>query len=236
MDETFDQLSAKVAEETEGINRYNPGNIPLLEKLIDAMVSEKKYDKDVLLTTLKLFQLNTQYYNEPVVVNILLKTMTVFPRNDFAIAKYLLDTDKISTPEIKAVLLLGEILETCNFPVFWSIVRGDYVAREGNDEKYRSMSHLQKLIKSIPGFEDETRRYVSSVVDCTFQQLEKTLLAKLLNVPVSKLPSYQREKGWLDSKTDNKYVFIANHEDSVKSKNIDEKMTFESKLSIISDF
>ncbi len=45
---------------TSGIGdcRYNPNNVGILEQCIQAMIDENEYDKDIVLTTLKLYQLN----------------------------------------------------------------------------------------------------------------------------------------------------------------------------------
>lgn len=41
------------------VNRYNPNNIEVLESCIASMIKENVYDKDILLTTLKLYQFNS---------------------------------------------------------------------------------------------------------------------------------------------------------------------------------
>lgn len=56
----YDQLKDEIHTNITGVNRYNPNNIELLEQSIQLMVREVKYDKNILLTTLKLYQLNPQ--------------------------------------------------------------------------------------------------------------------------------------------------------------------------------
>lgn len=41
-----------------GVNRYNPNNVETLEKCVQAMVLENQYDMNILMTLLKLYQLN----------------------------------------------------------------------------------------------------------------------------------------------------------------------------------
>jgi len=60
MGSRYDQLQDEIHTNIMGVNRYNPNNIELLEQSIQLMVREVKYDKDILLTTLKLYQLNPQ--------------------------------------------------------------------------------------------------------------------------------------------------------------------------------
>lgn len=54
----FEKLKGELENDIKGVNRYNPNHIPKLQECIAAMISEGTYDKDVLLTTLKLYQLN----------------------------------------------------------------------------------------------------------------------------------------------------------------------------------
>lgn len=54
----FKILKKELDQAITGVNRYNPNNIDTLEKCIQAMIEENQYDKHILLTTLKLYQLN----------------------------------------------------------------------------------------------------------------------------------------------------------------------------------
>lgn len=54
----FAELKSKLDQAITGVNRYNPNNVDTLESCIEAMVQENQYDKDILVTTLKLYQLN----------------------------------------------------------------------------------------------------------------------------------------------------------------------------------
>lgn len=56
---TFAVLKEELDQAITGVNRYNPNNVETLEKCIEAMVQENQYDKDILVTTLKLYQLNS---------------------------------------------------------------------------------------------------------------------------------------------------------------------------------
>lgn len=55
---TFAVLKEELDASITGVNRYNPNNVETLENCIQAMVQENQYDKDILFTTLKLYQLN----------------------------------------------------------------------------------------------------------------------------------------------------------------------------------
>ena len=58
----FERLRAELGTNIQGVNRYNPNHLPQLQECITAMLRENQYDKDVLLTTLKLYQLNQKEY------------------------------------------------------------------------------------------------------------------------------------------------------------------------------
>lgn len=60
---TYAELKEEIECSIQGVNRYNPNNIENLEACILLMIKENQYDKDILLTTLKLYQFNTERYN-----------------------------------------------------------------------------------------------------------------------------------------------------------------------------
>lgn len=64
---------------------------------------------------------------------------------------------------IKDIMILGDILEQCNFEIFW--------------ERVNSISNLYD---SIVGFQDSIRKFVCHVVGITFQTIDKPLLSQLL--------------------------------------------------------
>ncbi|KAI1713504.1 CSN8/PSMD8/EIF3K family domain-containing protein [Ditylenchus destructor] len=210
----FDDVKDEIEGEIVGVNRYNPNNIDKLEACITLMVKENKYDKDVLLTTLKLYQFNPDRYKESYVCQILLKTMMVFPRNDYALAKYLVDSDRVNeSVELRRIIEIGAMLESCDFSLFWRLLRNEY-----------------KIIDPIIGFEDAVRIYACRTVSVTFQSIDKVQLARLLgNISDQLLASYAKAYKWelrQNAKGACDY-FIQNHEDKIKSRNIEEKLRFE---------
>lgn len=96
-------------------------------------------------------------YKESVVCQILLKTMMVFPRNDYALAKYLIDADKINSAELRRVTDIGALLEACNFSLFWRLLRNEYKPSDSSDEKFKNPEEIKRIIDSIVGFEDAVR-------------------------------------------------------------------------------
>uniref|UniRef100_A0A0N5AET5 Eukaryotic translation initiation factor 3 subunit K n=1 Tax=Syphacia muris TaxID=451379 RepID=A0A0N5AET5_9BILA len=238
-----EQLDASI----KGVNRYNPNHITILEDCINAMVHENQYDKDILFTTLKLYQLNQDKFNEGVVKQILLKTMMMAPRSDFALAKYLIDANHVGSPELKRVFDIGALLESCNFAVFWKLMRGEYDPSDNPDEPFRNPSEIPKIIKAIPGFEESVRDYACQVIHVTFQNIEKSLLTRLLggisgtslngkfvyekgtlmHFWQKQVNEYARRYGWVP-KDNGDVFFVQNHEGTIKSRNIEERLHFES--------
>uniref|UniRef100_A0AC34QM58 Eukaryotic translation initiation factor 3 subunit K n=1 Tax=Panagrolaimus sp. JU765 TaxID=591449 RepID=A0AC34QM58_9BILA len=224
---TFEDIHSELQTEIQGVNRYNPNNIAKLELCISLMVKENKYDKDILLTVLKLYQLNPNKYNESVVCQVLLKTMMMFPRNDYALAKYLIDAVKINSPELRKVTDIGALLESCNFGMFWKLIRGEYKP----DDKYKNPQIYAEVIKPITGFEDAVRYFACQVVNITFQRIEKNILLRLLgNVTEAQMLGYAKVYDWTPNADGT--LFIRNHEDTIKSRNIEEKLRFERCLEI----
>ena len=120
--------------------------------------------------------------------------MMVFPRNDYALAKYLIDANRagaqvtkicytqiIIFQELRRVMDIGAILESCNFSLFWRLIRGEFKqSSEPSEEKYRNLSDIKRIIEPITGFEDAARIYACRVVNITFQRIEKPMLVRLL--------------------------------------------------------
>merc|ERR1712043_44155 len=126
-----------------GIERYNPNNIPKLERFVDVQVDDNVYDLEINLTLLKLYQLNppgapggsncTQC-----VCKVLLKSLQNLPHSDFLLCKSLLSLEILEDPTVKNIQIMAEMLETCSFKEFWEKSRTDFA----------------KLTRAIAGFED----------------------------------------------------------------------------------
>ncbi|GMR60060.1 hypothetical protein PMAYCL1PPCAC_30255, partial [Pristionchus mayeri] len=218
----FDALKSSLDDHIQGVNRYNPENVTELQQCVAAMASENRYDRDIALTTLKLYQLNPDKYDEATVRTILLKTLTVLPGADFALAKCLIDANRINSPELRLVLNLGSVLESCDFAVFWKLAKGEYTA----DDKFKSPAEIAKLIKPISGFEEAVRAFACRVISTTFQCIDRTQLVRLLGgVNEAKVTEYSGKFGW-ETREGGKVLYMANHDSTIKSRNIDERLSF----------
>lgn len=115
------------------------------------------------LAVLKLYQFNPHLLNLEVTYTILLKALTNFPHTDFVLCKCLLLPTQMSDDNVREIIYLADILEQCDFTVFWSKV-------ESNPD----------LFRKITGFYDSIRKFVCHVVGITFQTIEKQYLGILL--------------------------------------------------------
>ncbi|EFP11313.1 hypothetical protein CRE_30992 [Caenorhabditis remanei] len=177
---SFERLQRDFHEAIEGVNRYNPENVSDLAACVQAMVAENKYDKDIVFTILKLYQLNLEKYDEAVVRQVLLKTLMVLPSSDFALAKCLIDTNRLGSQELRRIFDLGAVLESCNFAVFWKLMKGTYKPSTNTTEPFKVPSEIPKMVKHSVGFEDSIKHYACRVISVTFQNIEKKLLSRLL--------------------------------------------------------
>ncbi|XP_012282108.1 eukaryotic translation initiation factor 3 subunit K [Orussus abietinus] len=199
-----------VADMLKGIERYNPDNLTTLEKYVEIQSRENAYDLEANLAVLKLYQLNPHRFNTDITCQILLKALTNFPHTDFVLCKCLLSERILQDTPISQIMYLGDILEQCNFQLFWSEV-----------------ASIPELCHRIVGFQDSIRKFVCHVVGITFQTIDKSLLMQLLgNVDETTLKHWVKKYGWKEeSKT---VIFIANQDENIKTKNITEKIDFES--------
>ncbi|KAI6227392.1 Eukaryotic translation initiation factor 3 subunit K [Aphelenchoides fujianensis] len=222
----------ELEDKIKGINKFNPHHIQPLQECITAMIRENQYDKDVLLTTLKLYQLNPKDYSEEFTRDILLKTMMVFPRNDYALAKYLIDGNRANSPELRRVMDIGVLLESCNFSVFWRLTRGDYVPTDSPDERFKNPEEVQRLLEADRRLRG---RHACRVITATFQTIEADQLIRLLGgISEAECNGYARLYKW-EKRGDGKF-FIKNHEATIKSRNVEERVKFEQCAEVLQAF
>ena len=69
----MEQIRGALATKLQGIERYNPENITLLESYVDAQVRENGYDLEANLALLKLYQFNSGLFNANAVFMIMVR-------------------------------------------------------------------------------------------------------------------------------------------------------------------
>ncbi|KAJ8673087.1 hypothetical protein QAD02_004348 [Eretmocerus hayati] len=206
-------MKQKLVEMLKGIERYNPENLSTLEKYVDIQVSENAYDLDANLAVLKLYQMNPQTYNKDVTCKILLKALTNLPHTDFVLCKCLLNQRIMQDPDIQHIMDLSNLLEECQFQIAWNHI-----------------SKMREWCGRITGFNDSIRKFVCHVVGITFQTIAKSLLVELLGgkmqIDDNNLRQWIKKYGWKEESDGT--IFIANQDENIKTKNITEKIDFDS--------
>ncbi|XP_044527092.1 eukaryotic translation initiation factor 3 subunit K isoform X1 [Gracilinanus agilis] len=212
----FEQMRANVGKLLKGIDRYNPENLATLERYVETQAKENAYDLEANLAVLKLYQFNPAFFQTTVTAQILLKALTNLPHTDFTLCKCMIDQAHQETQPIRQILYLGDLLETCHFQAFWHALE--------------NMDLL--LLNGITGFEDSVRKFICHVVGITYQHIDRWLLAEMLgDLSDNQLKVWMSKYGW--SSNEAGQVFICSQEESIKPKNIVEKIDFESVSSIM---
>ncbi|PVD32339.1 hypothetical protein C0Q70_07772 [Pomacea canaliculata] len=207
-------MRATVASLLRGIDRYNPENLATLERYVQLQAQENTYDIEANLAVLKLYQFNPNFYQTDIAALILLKALTNLPHTDFILCKCLIDSNRLNEMPISRILELAEDLETCNFQRFW--------------EELRDI----EMIGAVTGFEDSIRKFVCHVVAATFQTIELEKLQELLgSITDNQAQQWANKYGW--TLNNEGVVFVTNQEENIKTKNITEKITFESVAAIM---
>lgn len=188
--------------------------MPTLESYVEVQARENAYDLEANLTVLKMYQFNPYCFKLNVTVQILLKALTNFPHTDFILCKCLLNEKQLAMEPIDQIMYLGHILEQCEFQLFWNRIHS-----------------MPELYSPIAGFLDSIRRFVCHVVGITYQTIDKVHLAQLLgDVDDNTLKHWVNKYGWKDN---NGMIFIANQDEIIKTKNINEKIEFENVAAIM---
>jgi len=213
---SIDGIKASLENALKGIERYNPNNIQTLEHYVDVQVDENGYDLEANLALLKLYQFNPNMLNMEFVCKVLLKSLANLPHSDFLLCKSLLSVEILENPMVKDIQSMAELLETCNFKVFWEKSRKDFA----------------KLTRAIAGFEDCMRKFVCHVISTTFQRIPEERLCELLGLQdEALLNQWIAKNGWATG--DGNYVTITNQDESIKTKKITEKIDLESVAGIM---
>ncbi|XP_027797194.2 eukaryotic translation initiation factor 3 subunit K isoform X1 [Marmota flaviventris] len=248
----FEQMRANVGKLLKGIDRYNPENLATLERYVETQAKENAYDLEANLAVLKLYQFNPAFFQTTVTAQILLKALTNLPHTDFTLCKCMIDQAHVSfgwewrweaepaewsecrveiTPlhwlvsapglgqqeerPIRQILYLGDLLETCHFQAFW-----------------QALDENMDLLEGITGFEDSVRKFICHVVGITYQHIDRWLLAEMLgDLTDNQLKVWMSKYGW--SADESGQIFICSQEESIKPKNIVEKIDFDSVSSIM---
>ncbi|OQV12745.1 putative Eukaryotic translation initiation factor 3 subunit K [Hypsibius exemplaris] len=210
-------MSAREREEIASIfdsdiDRYNPGNMGILEQHVETQARENYYDLEANLLLLKLYQLNPggsfTATRASSVTKILLKALMQLPKNDFQICKALTDPELGRVLRIQDVLRLETSLETCQFDFFWD-----------------DLENCRDSVSGVEGFDTAIRNYICSVIGMTNQTInERQLNSFLGKLPQEKLRRLVEEKGW--KFLGNGIVYIKDQAASVKSRKITEAIEF----------
>jgi len=210
-------MRANVARLLEGIDRYNPENLHVLERYVETQAAENVYDLEANLAVLKLYQFNPGNYKLSVAAIILLKSLTNLPYNDFNLCKCLIDAIHLEDEAIQRICEMGAMLEMCQFTDFWHVI--------GQNED---------LTSSVTGFEDSIRKFICHVISITYQTLKLSVLRDLLGgIPEPSVRQWAQRYGWKEQAGGE--LFIANQEENIKTKNIQETITFESVAAIMAN-
>lgn len=208
-------MRATVASMLRGIDRYNPENLQTLHKYVEIQARENAYDLEANLAVLKLYQFNPQKFQKSVVEQILLKALTNLPHTDFVLCKCLIEQIYFEQSDIKEIIHLHDLLEMSKFREFWAEIKD------------------MTKIETINGFEDSIRKFICHIINITYQRVSKSELSELLgNLDDNQLSVWMSKYGWKD--IGDGLVFVANQEENIKTKNIAEKIDFESTAAIMS--
>ncbi|KAL5008788.1 hypothetical protein ScPMuIL_014369 [Solemya velum] len=208
-------MRATVGALLKGIDRYNPENLGTLERYVEMQLRENTYDLEANLAVLKLYQFNPTHFQSNVAAQILAKALTNLPHTDFTLCKCLINSEKHDVSPILDVMKVADLLEMCHFRELWA-----------------RLNENPNLTMGVIGFEDSVRKFVCHVVSATYQTIPFVTLMELLgNVSESQVKQWITKYGW--SIQPDGCVFITNQEENIKTKNITEKITFDSVAGIM---
>ncbi|KAF7728430.1 hypothetical protein EC973_006108 [Apophysomyces ossiformis] len=200
----------------DGVERYNPENVDILEEYLAQQCKSGEYDLMANLAVLKLYQFNPSLAKEPVIINILVKALTVVPAPDFNLCLYLL-TEQSSLESVQQLTVLQQLLEQSRYAKFW--------------ETYQSNEAYKKLVASVVGFEDAIRKLIARVVAMSHQSISSSVLASYLALSGAAFQKFCEEQQWQEK--DGVVNIPLNKDNEVKAVVVRETIKFEQLTKVI---
>ncbi|RKP10309.1 armadillo-type protein [Thamnocephalis sphaerospora] len=165
-----------------GIDRYNPANIALLEEYLAEQCRQSGSDLQVNLALLKLYQFNDEAVKLDVIATVLAKALVMSPEPDFNLCLYLLNGQIIADEKIACLIALQQLVEEARFVEFWAALEANEVSREA--------------VSGMPDFDTAMRKLIAGVVTAVYQTVSVSVLEKQLNLKGKDLDQFIAAQGW----------------------------------------
>ncbi|KAL7314084.1 hypothetical protein PS15m_007739 [Mucor circinelloides] len=173
------QRPDNIATMINGVERYNPENINVLEEYLSKQCESGEYDLEANLAILKLYQFNPALAKEPVIVKILVKALTAIPAPDFNLCLYLL-AEHAHLESIEKLTELQQLLEQARYAKFWQ-------------------SDLKPWTSVVPNFETEIRLVIARVMAMSYQTINAASLAANLGLAGDAFDKFCEGQQWQKS-------------------------------------
>ncbi|GAA5796311.1 armadillo-type protein [Helicostylum pulchrum] len=170
------QRPDNIATMINGVERYNPENVEVLEAYLDKQCQSGEYDLEANLAILKLYQFNPTLAKEPIIVKILVKALTVIPAPDFNLCLYLLG-EHGHLESIEKLTELQQLLEQARYVKFWQ-------------------ADLKPWTLVVPSFESEIREVIARVMSMSYQTITASALAGNLGLTGDAFEKYCVSQQW----------------------------------------
>ncbi|CAO3613402.1 unnamed protein product [Cunninghamella blakesleeana] len=162
----------------DGVERYNPENVTVLEEYLESQCQSGSYDLMANLAILKLYQFNPTKAKESVIINILAKSLTAVPAPDFNLCLYLLSE---RSEDVENLTTLQQLLEQSNYIKFWETYK---------DDKYK------KLTTGVKGFEDAIRQLIAKVITMSHQSINTSVVQSYLALDSAAFGPFCEQQQW----------------------------------------
>ncbi|KAG1656994.1 Eukaryotic translation initiation factor 3 subunit K [Nymphon striatum] len=199
-------MRSAVATLLKGIDRYNPENLATLEKYVEVQVRENAYDLEANLAVLKLEE-----------------------------GQYFVSIDGFGWYQFNPTCYQSKTTAQILLKALTNLPHTDFVLCKCLIDHTRNELNEFREVEIITGFEDSIRKYICHVVGITYQTIDKSILIELLGgISSENVKTWISKYGWTDSNSGS--VLICNQENKIKTKNITEKIDFDSVAGIMASY
>mmetsp|Transcript_36959 Transcript_36959/g.80799 ORF Transcript_36959/g.80799 Transcript_36959/m.80799 type:complete len:230 (+) Transcript_36959:58-747(+) len=167
-------------------NRFEKENAAALERFVDRqLVEDGLYDLEANLALLKIYLIYPQECKVEYLQKVLVKAIMALPETHFLLCMYQIPEKYHKHEDILPICDLAQLLEFAKFRQFWA--------------DYKANKHAYSL-NIVVGFVREVRRFILSVVTITYNCINKSDLAELVDMDVgsAELTAVIKDHGWTE--------------------------------------
>lgn len=146
---------------------------------MDAQIAGGEFNLEGNLALLNLYQFFPAHVDLTVVRKVLVHALMQLPMGDFHLCLHMVPQAVQADPSVASLMALVDLLESFELESFW-----------------KELAASRAVVDVVPGFDAALRRYIAHGVQLSYFNVQRSLLAKNLDLQGAALDDYIAGQGW----------------------------------------